>query len=466
MNKIDCNSMIWKEKLSEDCKENEREHHNMVPTMNEGKEEILYNFSNAKKFVGTVPLYCEISGHVFKGKNWNQILVAIIEFEIQNKNLKLEVLYNAPLTLKKSNRPFFLKEKIAGLHCSELSTGYWINANWNTPQMVHLIGTFCLYCGYRKEEVVMYGVSKKMVKNATYLVKKQTSGTQCIPEILLKSIRQHYPKGLRFDDTVLQLLEEYSGCEVNKKVQMELQKAMFKRRDGLCFLPEMIVNAEQDSLLRSDNVLRMLDKYGCIVVDALYKRYSLSGENMFLRDGEDFEDYLLFLMPNDIRIANKLGNKVVRRIDVAFEDVAQNAAQKVVKTIRENQCITQEEILSTYPMFSETFLRKLLEKYADEVIVIKINDYLCYQTIESLGIDSDFSANLYEVLDEIRRISLMPSQDIIHALLSVRLGYNICEELGIPDDKTFRHIISMYYTGERQRTWKAGSFVEADIDYV
>ena len=124
------------------------------------------------------------------------------------------------------------------------------------------------------------------------------------------------------------------------------------------------------------------------------------------------------------------------------------------------------EILSTYPVFSETFLKKMLEKYTDEIVVTKINDYLCYQTIESLGIDSDFSLNLHAVLDEVRRLSLKPSQDIIHALLSVRLGYNISEEWGVQDDETFRHTISMYYSDERQRTWKAGCFVEADIDYV
>ena len=122
------------------------------------------------------------------------------------------------------------------------------------------------------------------------------------------------------------------------------------------------------------------------------------------------------------------------------------------------------EILSTYPVFSETFLKKMLEKYTDEIVVTKINDYLCYQTIESLGIDSDFSLNLHAVLDEVRRLSLKPSQDIIHALLSVRLGYNISEEWGVQDDETFRHTISMYYSDERQRTWKAGCFVEADID--
>lgn len=306
----------------------------------------------------------------------------------------------------------------------------------------------------------------KAAQDVTQSMGIELSEIQSIPKVLLESIRQYYPNGLRFDDTVLQLLEEYSGCEINERIRTELRKIMFGRRDGLWFLPEMVVNAVQGFSLQSGSILEMLDKYGCVVINVLYKYYRANGDNMLLRNENDLEDYLMFLMPNDIRIVSKLNNKVIRKTGVAFKDVAQKTTQMVVETIKENGCMTQEEILSTYPVFSETFLKKLLEKYTDEIVVTKINDYLCYQTIESLGIDSDFSLNLHAVLDEIRKLSLKPSQDIIHALLSVRLGYNISEEWGIQDNETFRHIISMYHSGERQRTWKAGCFVEADIDYV
>lgn len=289
---------------------------------------------------------------------------------------------------------------------------------------------------------------------------------QGIPEILLESIRKYYPNGLRFDDTVLRLIEEYSGCEIDKRLQRELHKIMFERQDGLCFLPDMVINAEQRSLIQSDVIIEMLDKYGCIVVNVLYKNYIANGDTAILRDEDDLENYLIFLMPNDIRISNVLNTKVIRRNGVTLNDAMGKTTRLIVKTISENGCMAQEDILNTYPIFSETFLRKLLENYADEIIVTKINDYLCYQTIESLGIDLDFSNNIHDVLGEIRRLSLKPTQDIIHALLSVKLGYNVREELGILDDKTFRHIISMFYIDERQRTWKAGSFVEAGTDYV
>lgn len=427
---------------------------------------IQYDFHNAGRFMGTTPSYCEIGGRVIEGKYWCNILVAIIEMELQNSNPRLETLYNEPLASKRSTRPFFLKERLKRLQCSKLSNGFWVNVNWSLPEMLNLIARFCLYCGYQKDQIILYGVPKNVPRDAFYSAGKKESGIQSIPERLLESIRRYYPKGLRFDETVLRLLEEYSECEMNKEIRMELQKIMFKRRDDLWFLPDMVTNIGNSPLLLEDTILEKLDKYGCIVVDVLYEDYIEGEDNLILRDADDFGDYLMFLMPDDIRMANALNTKIIRRDGIKLEDAVRKTAQLVVNTIEENGCMGQEDILSVYPVLSEIFLRKLLEKYADGIVTTNINDYLCYQTIESLGIDTNFSLNLHDVLDEIRRLSLVPSQDIIHALLSARLGYNVREEWGLADDRTFRRIISKYYDDEKQRIWKAGCFVEAAIDYV
>lgn len=429
---------------------------------------IQYDFNNARDFMGTIPLDCEIGGHVVRGKYWINIFVAVIEMELQDNNPRLKALYNEPLGSKRSSRPFFLKEKLEKLQCSRLSNGFWVNVNWNIPEVINLVGRFCLYCGYQKEQIILYGIPKNMPQNAVQpgKRKKEETGSSDISERLSESICRHYPKGLRFDETVLRLLEEYSGCRIDQRVQTELRKAMFKRQDGLWFLPDMIADIDQGSLLQNNTLLEILDKYGCVVVDVLYEDYIAGGDSMVLRNADDFGDYLTFLMPGDIRIANVLSTKIIRRNGTKLEDMIQNTVQLVVKTIEESGCMGQEDILNVYPVLSESFLRKLLEKYADGIVTTNINDYLCYQTIESLGIDTDFSLNLHDVLDEIRRLSLTPSQDIIHALLSVRLGYNVREEWGLADDRTFRRIISRYYDDDRQRIWKAGCFVEAAIDYV
>ena len=39
--------------------------------------------------------------------------------------------------------------------------GYWINLNFNIPQLIKRILSFCLHCGYTEEQIVIYGVPKE-----------------------------------------------------------------------------------------------------------------------------------------------------------------------------------------------------------------------------------------------------------------------------------------------------------------
>ncbi len=121
---------------------------------------IRFDSTNAFSFERTSPVYCNIDGTVFEGRSWAQILVAIVEHEISIENPALEVLYKKPLYANKADRLFFMAENIEGRNCSKLSNGYWINVNFNTPRMLEIILTFCLHCGYNKNQVVLYGVPK------------------------------------------------------------------------------------------------------------------------------------------------------------------------------------------------------------------------------------------------------------------------------------------------------------------
>ena len=133
---------------------------------------IRFDFTNSKQFEYTVPAYVSVKGQQFEARNWARILVGITEQELKKKNPALESLYKQSLISNRKDRPFFLKKKLEGLNCSELSNGYWINVNYSIPRLMDQIRAICLHCGYTKTDVVIYGVDRSNAK-----AKKSTPAT-------------------------------------------------------------------------------------------------------------------------------------------------------------------------------------------------------------------------------------------------------------------------------------------------
>ena len=142
---------------------------------------IRFDFTNSREFKGTVPAYCSVKERQITGVNWTRILVGLIEHEIQEENPTLRPLYKTPLLSTRKSQPFFMKEKIDGLHCAQLSNGYWINVNHNTPKMMDIIQAFCIYCGYKKEQIWIYGVAREESLNTRGDSKKPTRTKSDIP---------------------------------------------------------------------------------------------------------------------------------------------------------------------------------------------------------------------------------------------------------------------------------------------
>ena len=125
---------------------------------------IRFDFTNSQEFEYTVPAYVSVKGQQFEAQNWARILVEITEHELNKNNPALESLYKQSLILNRKDRPFFLKEKLVGLNCSELSNGYWVNVNYSIPRLMNQIGAICFHCGYTKMDVVIYGVDRNNAK--------------------------------------------------------------------------------------------------------------------------------------------------------------------------------------------------------------------------------------------------------------------------------------------------------------
>ena len=121
---------------------------------------IKYDFTNAQSFERTAPVYCAIAGVPIEGKNWARILVSITEQELARHNAAMDGLYKESLITAKKDRPYLLEERLDGLHCAQLSNGYWVCINYNIPRLMEMIRALCVRCGYTEEQIVLYGEAK------------------------------------------------------------------------------------------------------------------------------------------------------------------------------------------------------------------------------------------------------------------------------------------------------------------
>lgn len=121
---------------------------------------IKYDFTNAQSFERTVPVYCAIAGVPVEGKNWARVLVGITEQELAKHNTAMEGLYKESLISAKKDHPYLLEERLEGLHCAQLSNGYWVCINYNIPRLMEMIRALCIRCGYAEEQIVIYGEAK------------------------------------------------------------------------------------------------------------------------------------------------------------------------------------------------------------------------------------------------------------------------------------------------------------------
>lgn len=121
---------------------------------------LRFDFTNSDDFERTNPTYCCLGNAIIEGKTWARILVGVVEHEIATNNPDLEILYKKPLFPGRTDRPFIMENRIEGVNCSILSNGYWINVNRSIPRLIEIILGFCLHCGYNKNQIVLYGVTK------------------------------------------------------------------------------------------------------------------------------------------------------------------------------------------------------------------------------------------------------------------------------------------------------------------
>lgn len=386
-------------------------------------------------------------------KDWSKLYVAVL-CKLSNKQIE-------HLQKRYFGEDFFTDA--SGLRYPyALRTGIYVERNFSSINLIKKLKKFFECCDIATDSLV---IEFEYIKTVEPMPPQKELKEKNVSSALRTAIIRKYPVGLRFDDTVLRLLSEETRIRINNAVVESLCKEMFKRTDELFFLPEMI--APKSFIADIESVLQEnLNSYALCEIAVLYKAFQLGTKTVCLRNAEDYANFLEYLLPDSVRVGTVYGIKIVRNVGVTVNEATSKLTKQLVEAIKGGGCVTEEDLLLACPVISGVFLKKMLEKNTDEVVVTKINDILCYQTIESMGFDENFSDMLSAVINKADKLSLAPTLETIHVLLSVEIGQNFGEAYSIPDDKTFRRIVSMYYSGEKLRIWKAGSFMEEQNENV
>jgi len=285
-----------------------------------------------------------------------------------------------------------------------------------------------------------------------------------IPNELIEAINHNYSTGFRFEITYINLLSNASGVVIDEKMQAALKRLMFKRDDGIYFL----FDTATDATTRKDIVDfadACLEEYGCFEITEFYKLYAEKVNSICIRNADDFESFYEQIGKSDVRCvqAPYIGNRIARCSSSNVWNIFKDVAAKIVTVITDEYygSCNEDDLHTKFCALSTDLLGKIIKSCAaDELIRVEINDSVCYQTFDALGLPDNFSEVLTEALEQIGDIGLDPTQDVLHTTLSLEIGVNFKAEYNLPDWETYRKLIATFYKSEPRREWKSNIFGE------
>lgn len=433
----------------------------------------VVDFKHPEFCSGCDPITCIVEGNDFSGGNWRDVLVAMTEGFLRNKPKAAE-LYCMNLS-SNSECSFLMKDK-PKLSSRQLSNGYWINVNLSIKDLVITIGRLCEFCDVDLNDVYITYIPKQRAGKMRSVTKSkddairfaqmnsETVSVPSIPDTVVEVLNKNYASGFRFDTTYINLLSNASGVDIDRQMQLTLKRMMFRRDDDIFFMLNIVADAatRKDIIDFAD---RCLEEYGCFEMLALYKRYEDKVNPNCIRNADDFQSFYEQIGKSGVRCvqAPYIGNRIARYSNGVVWTIFKEVAAKIITVITDEYygSCNEDDLQTKFCAFSTDLLGKIIKQCAaEELIRVKINDSICYQTFEALGLPEDFSEVLVEVLGRLDDIGLEAAQNILHTAISLSLGVNFMVEFNLPDWETFRRIITAFYKAEPHREWKSNIFLE------
>ena len=287
-----------------------------------------------------------------------------------------------------------------------------------------------------------------------------------VPNKLINIINSNYASGFRFETTYINLISNASSVEVDEKMQLALKRMMFQRDDGIYFLLDTVADAttRKEIVNFADFYLH---EYGCFEISQFYKQYVDKVNSACIRNADDFEIFYEQIGKSGVRCvqAPYIGNRIARFSHGNVWGTFKEIAAKIVSVISEEYygLCNEDDLHAKFCAFSTDLLGKIIKQCAaDNLTRVEINDSVCYQTYDALGLPDDFSEQLAETLNRLADIGLNPSQEVLHTAISLKLGANFMEEFNLPDWDTYRRLVASFYKTEPRREWKYNIFGEVE----
>lgn len=288
--------------------------------------------------------------------------------------------------------------------------------------------------------------------------------TTHVPSALIEALNRNYTTGFRFESTYINLLSNVSGVEVDERMQSALKRLMFHRDDDIFFLFDTVTDAATRKEI-VDFADSYLQEYGCFEISEFYKLYEDKVNSACIRNADDFENFYEQIGKSGVRCvqAPNIGNRIARFSNGNVWGTFKEVSLKIVSVISEEYygSCNEDDLHMKFCAFSNDLLAKIIKQCAaDDLIRVEINDSVCYQTYDALGLPENFSDMLADTLERLADIGLDPSRDVLHTAISLKIGVNFMAEFNLPDWDAFQRLIAAFYKAEPRREWKYSIFGE------
>lgn len=259
---------------------------------------IQFDCKNSQQFSRTKPVRCLVGDYEIVEKNWARVLVAILEHEIKNENPAIPNFYKQSLIGKRTEHPFIMKKAIEGLHCAQLSNGYWVNINYNIPQLLEQIKELCFQCGYSKQQILLYGEKKETSDNekkcSTHSSKAITNKPVPKPEIIAV-LQNHYSYGYRIESSIemnrFRKFAEIDGVVLpvnNDQLKLEIINAGILIEDKV-----YVINNETIAALHTITQALYKDGVRCFFFDSIMRLHQTWAEENHITSTEMLREILV-----------------------------------------------------------------------------------------------------------------------------------------------------------------------------